>query len=79
MHWQDIVISIGQWLMTAALIPSLIGKDKPAFSSSLMTGTLIAIFGVTYATLGLWSSTVSSAACALVWFILALQRYRSRS
>ena len=76
MHWQDIVISLGQWLMTAALIPSLLGKDKPALSSSLMTGTLIAIFGYTYFTLGLYSATVSSSVCALAWFVLAVQKWR---
>lgn len=62
--------------MTAALLPSLIGRDKPALSSSLMTGTLIAIFGYTYFTLGLYSSTVSSAVCALAWFVLAIQKWR---
>lgn len=74
--WQDVVISVGQWAMTAALIPSLIGKDKPAVSSGIMTGTLIAIFGFTYGTLGLWSAVISSAVCSIVWYVLAWQRYR---
>lgn len=77
MQWQDIVISLGQWAMTLALLPSLFGKNKPAVSSSLMTGSLISMFGFTYGTLGLWSSVVSSAACALAWFTLAWQQWRA--
>lgn len=78
MPWQDIVISVGQWAMTAALVPSLIGPNKPAVSSSIMTGTLIAIFGITYASLDLWSATVSSGVCALAWFVLAWQGWRRK-
>lgn len=73
MHWQDIIISLGQWVMTAALLPSIFSERKPAISSSLLTGTVIVAFGVAYASLGLVSSVLSSVACALAWFILAYQ------
>ncbi len=78
MPWQDIVISLGQWAMTIALIPSLLGRHKPAVSSSIMTGSLIAMFGFTYGTLGLWSSVISSGVCAIAWYILAWQGWRAR-
>ncbi|MFA7309614.1 MAG: hypothetical protein WC050_01780, partial [Candidatus Paceibacterota bacterium] len=65
MVWQDIVISIGGWAATFALVPTLIGRDKPAISSCFFTFTIVASFSICYATLGLWSSTVSSGVLAL--------------
>jgi hypothetical protein len=76
MHWQDMVISVGQWIMIAALLPTMFGKDKPALSSSLMTATLIAAFGVAYGTLALWSSAASSTALTIAWLVLAYQQWR---
>jgi len=79
MHWQDIVLSIGQYIFVLALLPSVFGKDKPAFSSSLLTGIILAVFSGVYATLGLWNSTVASSAVAFVWLLLAWQKYRQKS
>lgn len=78
MAWQDIILSTGQYIFVIALLPSVFGKDKPALSSSLLTGTILGIFSGVYATLGLWSSTVASSAVALTWFILAWQQYRKK-
>ncbi|MES2135301.1 MAG: hypothetical protein V4449_03620 [Patescibacteria group bacterium] len=78
MHWQDIVLSIGQYIFVLALLPSVFGKDKPALSSSLLTGSVLAVFSAVYATLNLWSSAVASAIVAGVWFILAWQQYRKK-
>ena len=76
MHWQDIVLSIGQYIFVIALLPSVFGKDKPALSSSLLTGTVLGVFSVVYATLGLWSSTIASVLVTATWFLLAWQQYR---
>lgn len=76
MYWQDIILTIGQYILVIALLPSVFGKDKPALSSSLLTGTIVVIFTGVYATLGLVSSAVASSAIALTWFILAWQQYR---
>lgn len=75
MLWQDIVFSIGQWFFIIALIPSLISKDKPAFSSSISTGAVLLVFAFTYMSLGLWTSGVSSLLLAGMWFALAVQKY----
>jgi len=71
--WQDLVFTFGQLLFVVALVPSIISADKPALSSSLMTGTILAIFGATYASMGLWWSAASSAVIAGTWFVLATQ------
>ncbi|TSD05305.1 MAG: hypothetical protein Greene07147_626 [Parcubacteria group bacterium Greene0714_7] len=78
MHWQDIVLSIGQYIFVIALLPSVFGKDKPALSSSLLTGTVLGVFSVVYATLGLWSSTVASILVTATWLLLAWQQYRKK-
>ncbi|GEM_PF-552297 len=76
MTWQDIVFSIGQWIFIVALIPLLFSKDKPALSSSLMTGTVLAVFAFTYSTLSLWTASTSTILTAGAWFTLAIQKYR---
>jgi hypothetical protein len=74
--WQDIVISIVQWIFLLALIPSIRHPEhKPALWSSLMTGSLLCVLGVTFWTLGLLSAIISSFAVASGWFVLAWQRW----
>lgn len=77
MHiWQDYVISVGMICFSAALIPSITGKDKPAFFSSAMTAVILGIFVLTYTTLSLPFTTFAIALNCLAWSILAVQKYR---
>jgi len=78
MPWQDVVITIGQTIFAVALIPSIIGKDKPALTSSLVTGTFLIIFAFTFATLSLWLAVISSTINGVLWFILAYQKHNKR-
>ncbi|HEY4473962.1 MAG TPA: hypothetical protein VI957_02275 [Candidatus Paceibacterota bacterium] len=78
MAWQDIILSVGQYIFVIALLPSVFGGDKPALSSSLLTGFVLAIFSAVYASLDLWSSTIASAIVATTWFVLAWQQYRKK-
>lgn len=78
--WQDWVIAIVQWVFIAALVPSLLHPtEKPTLSTSLTTGIAIFVFAFTYATLGLWTSVVSSAMLGTAWLALAYQRWRLNS
>ncbi|OGG47253.1 hypothetical protein A2671_02625 [Candidatus Kaiserbacteria bacterium RIFCSPHIGHO2_01_FULL_49_13] len=79
MLWQDIVITVGQWIFLVALIPSIRSTDKPAFWTSVMTGGILLVFGLTYATMGLWYSAFSSACLALGWCYLSYQKWRQKS
>jgi hypothetical protein len=76
MKWQDIVFTIGNIVFIVALVPSIMGKAKPALSTSLMTGTFMAIFALTYITLGLWFSSIATFCGAAAWLVLAAQKYR---
>lgn len=77
MAWQDIVLSIGSWIFAIALIPSVLSKDKPALSSSLMTGSVLGVYAITYVSLSLWVAAASTVLVAGVWFTLAVQKYRA--
>ncbi|MDO8623750.1 MAG: hypothetical protein Q7R54_00100 [bacterium] len=76
MAWQDIILSVGSWIFTIALIPSVLSKDKPALSSSLMTGSVLGVYAVTYVTLSLWAAAASTVLVAAMWYTLAIQKVR---
>lgn len=71
------VLAGGQWIFIVALLPSVFGKDKPALSTSLLTGAVLSLFAFTFTTLSLWVSAVSTELSSLTWFLLALQKYRA--
>lgn len=75
MLWQDFIFTIGQFIFVLALIPSIKGKDKPAFITSLITTLILFSFAATYFTLGLWGSGLFAALNATAWGILAIQKF----
>jgi uncharacterized protein HemY len=56
------------------LVPSVLGTDKPALWTSIVTGTVLIVFTATYASLSLWYATFTTALAAALWVILALQK-----
>lgn len=76
MQWQDLVFSIGNLVFAIALIPSLISKNKPAFTTSFIIGLVLIAFAVAYASMNMWLSLVMVTISAGLWLILAYQKYR---
>jgi Flp pilus assembly protein TadB len=76
MPLQDIILTIGNLLMAASLIPSVISSDKPALSTSLLTGSILFAFGIVYVTLSLWVSVFAITLNVLLWYVLAFQKFR---
>lgn len=74
--WQDYVISGGQWLFILALLPALRAKEKPPVFTSLLTAAIVSSFSYAFATLALVMSTFSSAIVAVMWYLLAYQKWR---
>uniref|UniRef100_A0A6H2A1K2 Uncharacterized protein n=1 Tax=viral metagenome TaxID=1070528 RepID=A0A6H2A1K2_9ZZZZ len=74
MFWQDWVISIIGWVFGIALLPSVLGKNKPAKSSCLLTGVGLLIMGITMATMSLWMSFASNMLCGSLWLAMLFQR-----
>jgi hypothetical protein len=75
MVWQDWILTIGQILFIFALAPSVFSKDKPALTTSLLTGTVLAVFAIVFATLYLWLAATSTLVSSLTWLLLAYQKY----
>lgn len=74
----DYIFSIGNAIMALALLPSLLSKDKPALKTSLLTGTILAIFSATFYSLGLYLSCCMLAISSALWLTLAYQKYKSK-
>ncbi len=79
MHWQDWVFSGGQIIFLIALIPTLKGKSKPEISTSVVTSVILALFALTYLTLGLWFSAITSVGTSTAWATLAYQKLKQQN
>ena len=74
--WQDIVITIIQGTLAVALIPTILGSQKPALLTSAMNTIALAFLAFTFSTLGLLISTGTTTAVTIMWAILWVQRYK---
>ena len=74
MNWQDWVISTVGWSFSLALLPSVLGKFKPAKLSCAWTGLGLLVVAVAMATLNLWLSCASNILCGSLWLIMFFQR-----
>ncbi len=70
---QDLIFTIGTLVFIIALIPTVIGKNKPAVATSVMTFIVLFVFGITYYSLHLYISALLTFVNALIWFFLAFQ------
>ena len=75
MLWQDWVLSGGSIVFALALIPSVLSQNKPALATSLLTGTILVIFAIVYATLSLWFAAGTPTVTTSLWFVLAVQKH----
>ena len=76
--WQDWIFSAGQIVFFLALLPSVLSQDKPHLYSSLLTGIILSIFTITFWTLELTWSSVTSGVVAATWLTLAYQKYMQK-
>ncbi len=74
MMWQDIILMVGGFIFSIALLPSILGNSKPARISCVTTGTVLSIYCIVYATLGLWLAFGSGVLTALAWWVLFFQK-----
>jgi len=71
--WQDLVIGIGNWIFAISLLPSIFGKNKPAWSTSLITAIVLLSFAYCFYTMGYLGSMAATITTAICWSILFLQ------
>lgn len=74
MIWQDYVIMTCLAGFAVALVPSIVGKNKPAKVTCLMTVLLGTIIAVCFGTLGLWLSMTVESLMIAAWFVLLVQK-----
>lgn len=68
--WQDWVLTLGQLVFFFALLPSVFSQEKPHPSTSLLTGSVLLVFAVTFSTLDLLWSAITSGLVAVTWLTL---------
>ena len=78
MHWQDWVFSICNWIFSIALIPAILDKEKPPVSTSLTNTVVLFVMAFTFSSLTLWLSALSISINGVLWFILAVQRFKQK-
>lgn len=76
MHWQEIVLAVGQVIFIVALLPSIMTDDKPEIWTSIVTGTVALSIAITYLTLRIPLAAVFAFLNFVAWFILAAQKFR---
>lgn len=73
MSWQDVTISVGQFVFAVGLLPSIFGRFKPALVTSLTTAAGLTVFGFCFWTLGLYLSMAGVLTGAAGWWVLTYQ------
>jgi hypothetical protein len=75
-HWQDLVLSISLAAFNIALIPSVIGKQKPRLATSILTALFLLPELAVFGSLTYWYSFSMTLLNTLLWTTLAIQRIR---
>ncbi len=74
MSIQECIFVLGSIIFIVALLPSVYSKNKPDTKTSLMTGTVLTVFGVTYISMDFYFAAVTSLVTAALWFTLYTQK-----
>lgn len=77
-HWQDYVLAVCIFAFNIALVPTVLGKSKPALSTSVVTALALAATVVVYVSLSLWYAASMGTLNALLWITLAVQEARQK-
>jgi hypothetical protein len=78
MSWQDLVLTVGQVIFVIALIPTVVGKDKPALQTSVLTSAVSFSFMAVYVSLSVPFASMTAALNGSMWLVLAVQKWRER-
>jgi len=68
--WQDIVLMVGGFGFSIALIQSVVKKVKMPTSTPLLTVMILISYIVVYASYGLWLGVLSQSIVAVLWLYL---------
>lgn len=77
MIWQDVAFTLGSLVLCITLIPMLRTDHHPPLISSVPIALVLAVFTLTYVTLGFVLAPLIEGTQTLLWAWLALQRVRT--
>ncbi len=73
MLWQDWVFTIGNVVMTAALVPAITGRRyNIPLVTSIPTACGLTMFSIAFCTLNLWAAGISVGLSAVGWWCFVL-------
>lgn len=75
--WQDYAITAIQFAFIGALLPAVVGVNKPDKLTSAMNSALLYILALIFLTLSMHVSAISSAMVGVVWTVLLIQKHFS--
>lgn len=75
MKWQDIVIAVCQLSFLPAMMPTILGKDKPPLLTCVLNTIIVSIVVFCFVTLRLWFAAATGLTTGFVWLTLAIQKY----
>ncbi len=77
MIWQDVVLSVGGFVLALGLLPLLRAPVPPPIKSSLTMAGVLTAYIVAVGTLGLYLSAASLGLQTVAWYALAWRGWRS--
>lgn len=75
MMWQDVIMTLGQFVFFIALIPIIKATEKPTVSTCLITAIVLTVYIPTLWTLSLFISVAATSLVALAWWVLFFQSW----
>lgn len=73
---QDAIMTCGQFIFAFSLIPTIRAKEKPAWTTCLMSSIVLTVYVPTLLSLGLIVSTIATVLVAAGWWTLFFQSLR---
>lgn len=79
MSWQNILFTGGNIIFIIALLPTVFGKnDKPAVTTSLITGATLLAYTIAFMSLQFWSAGIMALVLAILWITLLIQKLHQK-
>lgn len=72
--WQDLLLMAGNFILGAALIPTVLAKEKPSKLTSSVTSAILFSFCYAFISLDLYLSAIAVGTSATMWTILLAQK-----
>lgn len=72
-QWQDIALATSTCVFNVALLPSVLGKHKPALGTCALTATFLCVNVTAYFTLHLWYAATMASINLCLWATLLIQ------